>query len=241
MFLFKSKNIIVDCFTIVGAVAQSYPIKKSSYYTPEWWQTLNNVESFITQNGLTINLPTMKTCTGIVKLFKNSWTIPLWSDFKIKTSVDGTWNFATPTDMPEQLLSLQPIKDHQSYQYNHAFKKLIHLKFISPWLMYEKTGVNFLLMGADWTMFDKHPELKILSGILSFNLPVLSNINCFLPKQNAEFLLEAGTPLAYLIPITDRKVELKTHVLTEPEYRKIARTGRFYLNKFAYGVQKLRR
>jgi len=225
---------------MVGALAESYPIKRSSHYTPDWWQTLNSVESVMQRNGITVNVPTMKTCTGIVELFKNSWTIPLWSDFKIKTGADGSFGFVSPTKLSEQIIFSEPIECHDSYQYNHAFKKLIHLKFISPWLMYEKTGVNFLLMGADWTMFDKHPELKILTGILSFHIPATSNINCFLPKQNDEFLLEAGTPLAYLIPITERKVEFKTHVITEPEYKKIATSGRFYLNKFAAGVQNMR-
>jgi len=238
MFLFKNKKVVVDCFTTVGAIAREYPIKKSSHYVPKWWQDLENVKHHSTDVGIDRPYSTMKSCSGFVHLFRNSWTIPLWSDFKIKTFDDGSWVYVTPQSLENQIHSKSAIQKHFPDQFSDAFENYTHLKFASPWLLYEKTAVHFAMVSADWTLISKLPDFRIPVGFLNFKYSMAPNINLFVTKKNFLYELEAGTPMVYLIPITEKKVDFKTQVISESEYQKIVSKSIGFTNKFSRGVVK---
>lgn len=232
MFLFRRKKVVVDCLINEPAIAKLYPIKKSIHYVPNWWSDLKTVVSQPTEYGVDRPLPTMKTCTGFVYLFRNSWTIPLWTDIVLVTEKTGAYRYLCPRPMPNV------ISEHPKLQYANAFDRCIHIKFNSPWRLMDKTGVQFVMMSADWTLIDKLPDTRVLPGFLNFKHVSSTNINCFFPRKDAEYKLEAGTPMTYLIPLTDKKVELKIQVVTEIEYEKSIKRSSTYMNTFIHGVQK---
>jgi hypothetical protein len=232
MFLFKHKKVVVDCFINDPSIAKLYPIKKSIHHVPKWWNDLEHNVAVPTEFGVDRPSPTMKTCTGFVYFFRDSWTLPLWTDIIVVTDKEGTYRYLCPRSMGNV------VAQHPRYQYMNGFNDRIHIKFNSPWRLCEKTGIRFVMMAADWTLIDKLPDIRVLPGFLNFKYLSATNINCFFPLKDAEYKFEAGTPMTYLIPLTDKKVELKTQVVTEVEYEKVTRQSSFYMNTFINGLQK---
>jgi hypothetical protein len=46
-----------------------------------------------------------------------------------------------------------------------------------------------------------------------------------LPQSRQEFILELGTPLIHLIPLTEKEVDVRTHIISEDEWTKRTQTS----------------
>lgn len=225
MFLFKSKKLVVDCFTRFPAVAAEYPIKRSSKFTPEWWKALDTHYEIPSPIGFGKKTRTMKHCPGFIDLYRHSWTVPLWSDVTIHTKEDGNYAYFNPNN-------IDFINNHAPEQTNNALSDFIHLKFDSFWALREKTGVKFLYYGADWSFLHTHPSIKILQGIIDFKTQTNINVNILFPKSDGKYEFFAGKPLSMLTPLTDKQVFFKTHVVNDAEFEQINRTNPLFKNKF---------
>jgi hypothetical protein len=75
-------------------------------------------------------------------------------------------------------------------------------------------------------------------GLINFKDTAHPNVNAFVPKKNATYSLNAGTPMVYLIPLTERKVEFKNHLVSDEEYAKMSKYITHRSNKFRNGLQK---
>lgn len=217
MFYFLRKKIVVDCFVNHPVIAELHAVRKGIKSTPEWWRKL---ETFYTRTdniaSVSVRQNTMRSCQGFVDLYRSSWTLPLWMDISVRTSDEGGYTYLTPHDM-----GIQPVSYHDPRQYGNNFQSLIQLKFTSPWLLFEKKGLKFAFMGAEWEFLQAHPEVRSTSGIMEFKRNHSTNLNVFLPKKNAEYHFLAGMPLIYIIPLTEREVEFRTHCVTDMEYREV--------------------
>ena len=224
MIRFITKKIVVDCFINYPQMAEKFNIRKSVKHTPDWWKKLPL--SYVKKDdSLQINYDqnTMKKCLGFVDLYSSSWTIPMWSDMVIRTLEDGTYSFLTPINVLNN-----PLEAHNPEQHGYNFKNFFVMKLTSPWFLFEKKGVKFAFIGADWSLLNDYPDVRIPSGLLDFKYNNSTNINFFLPRKNAEYKFSAGTPLVHLIPLTDRRVEFKTHCVSDSEYIEVMkRTGRY--------------
>jgi hypothetical protein len=71
------------------------------------------------------------------------------------------------------------------------------------------------------TWNDIEPDkITVLPGTLDFSLNNASNINFVMRKEEKEktIILEHGTPLAHIIPISEREVDLRLHKVSQEEY-----------------------
>ncbi len=227
MFLFKSKKVVVDCFTREPVVAQNYPIKKSFSYVPEWWRNLEQCVHHRTQYAIARPSPTMKTCTGFINLFQKTWTIPLWTDFILQTRSDGNYDYLFPNPVDPS-----HIGSHPSHQHQDGMRDRIHVKITPPWILWEKTGIHFVFFGADWTLMDELPSVRVVPGIVNYRDQHGSAVNFFVDKKDARLEFRAGTPMVYLAPMTDKKVEFKVQVVDEQEWSKLEKHKAVFLNKF---------
>jgi hypothetical protein len=236
MFIFKQRKIVVDCFVNQAIVVEECPIKRSSAYTPQWWKDLEVAPTRSIGFGIDMPFPTMKTCSGFVYLFSNSWTIPLWTDLIVTTTEEGTWNYCVARTIEK--IGLESVNSHNRRQFGKSFENHIHLKFESPWIISDKASVKFLFASADWNLISEYPDLRIPLGLINFKDTSHPNVNAFVPKKNATYSLSAGTPMVYLIPLTERKVEFKNHLVSDEEYAKMSKYITHRSNKFRNGLQK---
>ena len=51
-------------------------------------------------------------------------------------------------------------------------------------------------------------------------------------STEGDILIKAGTPMAHVIPMTDKKVEIRTHLVEEYEYKKMLQPSIFFINNY---------
>ena len=226
MFFIKPKKIVLDCFTSRPEVYTYAPIQNSNKVFPDWWKQLPSK---------TMN---MKYCWGFNQFFANGVTLNLWSDMSLISGVNNAtnteeigWGFSDRTTN---------ITQHDSSQMGSYLddKKYRHLKIVTPWQFKCKEDINWVFIQNTWA-FDEPDSIIIPPGILEFkyqstvNINTLVNIDFYKNKQKKIF--NFGTPLVNIIPMSDRKVEIKNHLVSEQEYANIARLSSIslsYHNKY---------
>ena len=179
-FFNRSSSVNVDCFTFDASVYKFTPIVKASKTVPKWWSNLKpfkpkfNYEDINNKPRSEVN---MRNCFGFVELYKKGVVLENWTDISIKTTPEEYRYFYG--------FGLQP-QEHSRNEYGEGFKDYHHIKLSSPWIMKEKTGVQFLFLGAEWSL--ENYDFKILLGVLQFDFNVGTNVNIMLPAKEKELL-----------------------------------------------------
>jgi hypothetical protein len=230
-FFHRKKTIVLDCFTDNSYAYTAAPIIRASKAFPEWWKTLptpeNGMKKLEDFDGGKI-YHNMKRCYGFIELFKRSIIIESWTDYNFAvTEKDYRFNYAGGTAPEEHILETQA---------NGAFSEFHHTKLSTPWVIREKTGVQFAFVGAEWD-FQEY-LFKIPPGVLEFKMNNSINVNMLLPKATYNFHIPTGKSLAHLIPLVeDAKIEIKNHLVTTQELNTLR--GKPFAFKGIYDYAKL--
>ena len=213
MILFKPSKIIVDCFTAIPDLPKLFPVTPAKEELPEYWKNLNT--TVVHQD---IERPTMRLCPGVQYLHNQGFVIKSWADFTINTQNNRlSWQ-------PELLAS-----SHYSYQWgDKILKDYYHLKLESPWAFREKTGVKFLITNCFW--HDTTFKPFIPNGLIEWKYQHATNVNMFVPKLNTahkNIVISAGSPLVQVLPLTEKRVEIKMHVVSDNELKAALEPFRF--------------
>jgi hypothetical protein len=216
IFKFKQKKIVVDVFTNDPVFAKYSSIRPASKFLPDWFKKLPS--SFLTNNEgtrLEVEQSTMKRCPGFTDLYSKSFVIPWWSDLALDVLGDKTFKYVYPGAGPE-------IQSHSPHQYGpENFKKYCHLKVRSPWIMKEKEGVYFQFGNPYWNMIDVMDKVFVATGVANYKHQNASHVNMFIKPGTYNF--KQGTPLVMLTPLTERPVEIKTHIVDDIEWATLDR------------------
>lgn len=225
-FIFKKKPIHIECFNQSQNLAEIYPIKKAFHYVPDWWKKLD--KSFYVHNVLTEmpwEKPTLRSCAGFIELYRNGLIMPMWADFDLFVDLD-CYKFHSPYEKFK-------VHNHNSQEHNYALDGYHHLKILSPWLFRERTGVKFLWVPCSWSHLTDAPNLRFVPAAVDYKHQYTTNLNCFVPKSKTQFRVESGTPIAQIIPMSDRPIKITTHVIDEVEWIKLS--SRMTFHKFTNG------
>lgn len=219
MFFFKRKKVTVDCFINNPVIYELFKIDHAHKFAPKEWKQL---PPFVEMKSLQdpgskemIPVPTSKRCVGIVNLFTSGFILPSWTDFKIEMKQDGLFYKHDPMNN----LDASP---HPKFMYwKELYDGYQHVKLASPWIIKEKTGVNFSWQQCTYHNTERHANYHALSAIIDFKAQHNSHVNMFIQKgTTVEF--KAGEPLVQLLPLTEREVELKCHLVDQQEYARLA-------------------
>lgn len=220
----KPSKIILDCFTYRNDVHNLHPVSKAIDFIPDWWKELPNFdETELAPKN------TMKKCRGFIDLYINSIAIPMWSDLVINYDDKGVqYQYA---DM------LSEIANHDYSQRRGFLPNNPNLKLISPWLFQTKEEINFMTFKP---MYNYHESIDfdVCIGIVNFKYQSITNINIVLPQTDKakKFTINAGQPIWQLVPQTEKKVEIKTHLVSRDEFIKIKeKTGKVkFVDSYGY-------
>jgi hypothetical protein len=220
MFWRKRKDIVLNCYTNRADVYNFFPIVETKKQIPKWFKGLSTPKFETIEDRDTVNL---KLCPAFIEYFKRGITLPLWSDLFIragkKNTLDYEWHYAD---------KCSGIEVHPSELTNNHFDPLLyqHLKLTSPWLFSCDEDVSFLAVEPGW-QFDVLSTARILSGIVNFKYQPNTNINMFLVRENegTDLLFHAGMPIYNFFPLTDRKITIKNHLVSNEQFRKIYEKG----------------
>lgn len=220
MFWFKRKEITLDLFTCIEKINRAHPPRRASAFMPDWWKRLGDYyEEPILPIGKTKKTGTMKFCSGFRDLYASGFIIPLWADLDLHVGTESFyWVF------PNKMMSATY---HDVQQHGNSFPDYHHIKLLSPWFAKEKTGIKFIYMEPTWSLLPFNGNVRMPPGVMSFNLQPALNLNILVRKGKEDYklTLEADTPVAHLIPMTDKKVILKTHVVSEAEHVAIEKSN----------------
>ena len=211
IFKFLKKQITLDVFTYRKEVLEYFTLDRTNKLIPEWYK-----KTPISDNSYFYPSSTLKGCYGIRELFNKGFSIPLWSDLAINIKKQEKlveYRFADGQSSIE-FHNIDQWKKYASPEEN------IHFKIISPWRIKEKKGTQFLAMEFIWhkPIYD----FKISTGVVNFKQNHATHINGFFSiKHDSHFVLPAGRPLFQYIPLSEKKVNLKYHLIDEKEFHQI--------------------
>jgi len=226
LFKFPKKKIVLDCFTTEEYILETAPIVPAIKLIPEWWRELPNAYY---AEGSYSPTSTMKHCVGMVDYYKKSIVIPLWSDLivDIKTASEYQWRFSD---------RLSRATDHNMEQQATGFLSgYAHLKLHSPWLFKTKEDISWVWSHPVYN-YEHSNDVVSLPAVINFLAQPNTNINLlFNASTPKSILIPQGQPLAHLTPMSDRKVDIRRHLITQAEYTRLDRknTNIVFLYKYA--------
>lgn len=187
-----NKNIGANIEDSIG------PLRKN---TPDWWKELSvfqngaktikefwnsfNWDIFSTAEIFT----TVKVCPGMKAHFDNSMLLKFPCDIFLETNAEGGYRFKSSN----KELS---VSSHHYDQAPAIGDRYIIMKFV----------VNFSLMTSkksqmsfvDPIMFKDQPYRSSPGCVYCDESPVIPNLICFFPKENATYYFKAGDPMAII-------------------------------------------
>lgn len=223
MFMFKPSKLVIDCFTANSSAMEYFPIDHAINFIPDWWK--NAPKEYMVRELFPTS--TMKRCPAIIETFKHGIMLPLWSDLAVAMRGSDNWEvkFASP------LTRMEP-HDSKQWDFYADPKDFTHIKLMSPWAISTKSDVKWTFTKPMWN-FDADDDIFIAPGVLDFKTQHSTNINLLLPLKAARsYILEAGQPMAHLVPMSDKEIVIRRHLISESEY--LAR----FVNKFSHSFVK---
>jgi hypothetical protein len=217
MFWFKTKEIVVDCFTYHHGVYDYYKPLPANKFIPDGWKSLPkkvDLKAFPdnANSKLTIDGATAKSCVGFINLFKRGFIIQNHTELLLEINADGGLN-AVSIDR-----NFTDISQHDSYQvWDNFYKDYGHIKLNPQWSFVEKRGIKFLYTKCTWNDTHMADNFHVINGVVDYKIQHNAAVN-FYVKKNTSIHLLAGQPLSHIIPLSDNDVKLKYHLISKEEY-----------------------
>jgi hypothetical protein len=201
--MFFKKNETVLTFHTSGSqqkIDLFSPRYGNQQLLPNWYRTISKDP----------NAVTLRSCPAFADLHKNSIGIPLWTDMTISYKGNRVTRINAPYMYPDM------IQPHHEDQWGAGFANSFNVKLLSPWYVTANRDTPFLMHDAVWHK-ENLDEYQVLSGIINFKYQHSSHINMMFPISEEEKTVElkAGTILAYLTPLSETKIKIKTQWETE--------------------------
>ena len=156
---------------------------------------------------------TLKRCPHVNQMLTTGIIFPAWLQLNLKTfdQVD----VCEVQTYPENV----PLIPHNPQDYAHHKPNMFHGKVMSPWQIREKSGVEFIWTSPAWHQRD---PLKYWTcpAITEFKYQHATIVNLMVPF-NSEIKVEVGDPWLHLIPLSDKRIKLKTELVTTQELAKL--------------------
>lgn len=222
LFFFKPKKIVVDAFTPIHVVHKYFSIKPAVQHIPEWWKNTPKTLNLPVSSKIRLDTPTIKTCPGFIDFYKKGFIVPSWTDMifvpdkNMPTNIDSSF-----ASSEVSLLFNKGIVSHNSSQWNNSFDDAIHFKLLSPWTLHQKEDISWLIAEPTWNTLKDNINLRLVPGSMNFKLVHSLNFNYFITNKMPLIEIEADQPLAHLIPITEKDVELRNHLVSKEEWDRL--------------------
>lgn len=221
-FFKRRKPIVINCYTYRPDVFYHAPIVYAKKTKPKWFSNLPKKPE-IDHDTLYTRI-NMRHCTGVSNFITRGIVIPLWSTFRIELSGVGSTQFRYRFADEKSNADYHDTGQRGEYLPEDKYQ---HIKMISPWSFTCDEDVDFISVSPYYYQDDPF-EYTIMTGVLNFMRQPTTNVNLIFNKStNAKIVdIEADTPIMQLIPLSDRNVEIRNHLVTVDEYNQITESRR---------------
>ena len=220
---------IIEFFSSVKGVAETFPIKSAKEVIPSWVNEARK-DFLIQQKKAGRELLHITRCPGIFHLFNTGYIVSAWHDIEIR----GEGEIVIPDNMMNNLLE----KDAVTVQGGDNIAKFIPkrpwshpsiLKLNTPWHILAPKGIKFLMIPIPYT---DYLDFESCIGILDPGYSSEINVQGYWNKTVGVHLIKAGTPIAQLIPLTEKSYDYVVRDMNQNDERWIKK--RRYLNHFSF-------
>ena len=205
--LFK-KPLVIDCFVSErnAHVYRYAKIDHANNFIPEWWKKLDkSTFDFASMDSKN----TMKSCMGFINHFQNGFILPMWSDLAVKfTQGRLEYKFADGTSV----CSSHPVEQRMGF-----FMSYTNLKIESPWLIRSEKDVMFNYLPTFWNNNENDPY-QVVPATIDFYYQYGIAVNTIIPNRPLEFMIPFGKPMVHLMPLTEREIDLRIHLVSDQEW-----------------------
>jgi len=195
----------IEFFSTVPGVAETFPIRASREVIPKW---VHAAKADYVKNKDRHDIHIFK-CPGIFEMYTTGYILTSWHDFEIET--DGSrFRMTIPdakleTFLDKTCLQEQTFNGVAKFLPKRPWSTQSILKINTPWHVLAPKGVKFLMIPIPYSdNFDFESCIGILDPALSTELNVQGYWNNL---SKGLHYVRAGTPLAQLIPITERTLD----------------------------------
>jgi hypothetical protein len=219
----------IEFFSSVNGVAETYPVKPAQQVLPNWVAQAR----LEYKSNDPANLNIMR-CPGIVDILRTGYVVTAWHDILVNS--DGkTLQASAPSSDMEQLLGHPPIQIQQGdsiakHLPTRPWSNADILKINTPWHI--RSSVPFMMIPLPYT---ESFEFECCTGILDPSVSSEINIQGYINGQG-NILIRAGTPLAQLVPMTDKKYTHEVRDANSSDLKWLQK--RKYLNNLGFILNK---
>lgn len=209
IFKRKEEPIILDCYTASSYAYNYAKVDYSRKHIPEWWRVHPNANSE--------GFATIKHCTAFTDYYAKGIVIPLWGEVEITVHPLGQQGDTFCWRSSNEHFNLHGHNHSKEQWQGFGNDNMFNIKIISPWALKTRDTVYFSWSQPIWSQPDTFSGLTSFPAVMQFKTQSATHINYVL-EQKAEqqvFTLPPLTPLAMLHPMTERKVELRHHLVNE--------------------------
>lgn len=216
IFKFAQKPVVLDAFTCRPDIYEYSRLRMANDCIPQWWKDLPRT---IEYPDLFFPVPTMRSCYGFISQFKHGFFIPLWSDLALE--IDKIGGSEDRFQYSDRMSRAQPHPPNERGVFA-PLHDYYHLKLVNPWIFQCNEEIVWETVQPAWNM--ERPETFLTpSGMFDFKNQAAANINLLFAREQEKkrVLLNHGQLMMQVIPLTERKLVVKQHLVSEEEYAKL--------------------
>ena len=159
--------------------------------------------------------PTVRHCPGIVDVMRSGYLLRAWTDIEINTPEppkrDGTDRYMdrsglSPQEIGGKVGAFGPSLNQKLPLWEGEYE--FALKFDTPWLCKTPPGYSLLYLPVPYA---EHTPFRVLHGITDNDTFHIVNILAMW-SHHGSYLIEAGTPLCWLLPVKRDGYDFPTEV-----------------------------
>lgn len=229
--MFREKDIVIDCFTFRSSVYKYARIDHARNFFPKWWKDLEDTTKKRCPMGE--RRATAKTCHGIFNLFTRGFVVPMHIDTSIIVAEKGKLGWRVSSKDSDLTIIQHP--EGQRGDFATEANGCVHLKYSPPWFLTTSESIELAAFGATYNADDIFEPVYV-PGVppVMKDHPFNPAVNFFLRRGETERQVDliAGTAMYHMIPLTDRKIKMRHHLINRDRWYQMAEPYHVQLASF---------
>lgn len=220
-------------YSLVEGVNETYPIVPAGKMFPKWWKPAQQqVDPLKALEGVTY----MGKCRGLIDMWKTGYVVRTWHTTIIEHTPQGQLTYEVNNEFTAEMEHLG--WDNGFHAFLSKSSKMIPsrphrhqdvFKFLSPWRVVPPKGVKLIYIPLQ---YHENVWFEAATGVVDCEISNDLNIQGWvtLPKGQ-RYVIPAGTPIAQIVPLTDKKLQMETRFANEKEIALERRMTYYNTNK----------